>query len=312
MGQAFNGPSPFPSPFDLDDDATYRDWRAWKLACGPASTDDITVVVADPRALTSAEREALLDRIARANVALYRSPVQADDKDLPRRLGAQLGMTRLDANWLADEDGISSIAISARSDGRGGFIPYTDRPIRWHTDGYYHPAERRIHGMILHCVRPARSGGVNALIDHERAYIALRDASPAHVRALMQPDAMTIPVRRDDTGEGGVARPAQTGPVFSVDAVDGSLHMRYTARTRSIEWKDDPPTRAAVTQLEALLAGDAPWILRTRLAPGMGIVGHNVLHDRTGFEDDPAAPRLLYRARFLDRAALPTVPPWRP
>jgi hypothetical protein len=44
-------------------------------------------------------------------------------------------------------------------------------------------------------------------------------------------------------------------------------------------------------------------VLRVRLEPGMGLVGHNVLHERSAFVDDPAAPRLLYRARFLDRIA---------
>jgi hypothetical protein len=294
-------------PFDLDDDAVYQRWRAWKLARRPVGADELTVDVGDPRALTAPEREALLDRIARANMALYRSPVLAEDKELPRALGAQLGLHRLDANWLADEDGISQIAVSDRTDGRGGFIPYTDRPIRWHTDGYYHPAGRRIRGMILHCVRPAASGGVTGLLDHELAYIALRDASPEHVRALMQPDTMTIPARAD---EDGVARPAQAGPVFAVDE-DGCLHMRYTARTRSIEWKADAATRAAVAALEELLAGESPWILRARLEPGMGLIGHNVLHERTGFADDPARPRLLYRARYLDRVALRTGAPWR-
>ena len=37
----------------------------------------------------------------------------------------------------------------------------------------------------------------------------------------------------------------------------------------------------------------------------MGLISHNVLHDRSGFEDDPQQPRLLYRARYLDRVALP-------
>ena len=32
-------------------------------------------------------------------------------------------------------------------------------------------------------------------------------------------------------------------------------------------------------------------------------LGHNVLHDRTAFTDDPVRPRLLYRARYLDRVA---------
>ena len=50
-----------------------------------------------------------------------------------------------------------------------------------------------------------------------------------------------------------------------------------------------------------LLGRDGPQRLRLRLQPGMGLVGHNVLHERSAFVDDPAAPRLLYRARYLDR-----------
>ena len=304
---------PARGPFSLDDDAAYRRWRDWKLAHRASRAEDLVVDVADPAALSAADKAALLERIGRCSVAIYRSMRTDGDKTLPVRLGAQLGLLRLDANWLADEDGISSIAVhrdgtgTARpSDGRGGFIPYTDRAIRWHTDGYYHPEGRRIRGMILHAVRPAAEGGVNTLLDHELAYIALRDAAPAHVAALMQPDAMTIPAREDDDG---VARAAQGGPVFSVDE-DGALHMRYTARTRSIEWKADDATRAAVAALEALLSGGVPWTLRLRLEAGMGLVGHNVLHERTAFTDDPARPRLLYRARFLDRVALADAAPW--
>lgn len=294
------------SPFDLDDGATYRRWREWKLARRPSRIEELVVDVADPRVLTDAERAALRARIARASFAVYRSPVAAGASHLPRLVGAQLGLRRLDANWLADEDGISRITVSRDGAGEAGFIPYTNRAIRWHTDGYYHPAPRRIRGMILHCVRPARRGGENALLDHELAYIALRDIAPGHVRALMQPDAMTIPARAD---EQGVARAAQAGPVFSVDA-GGALHMRYTARTRSIEWKADGATRAAAACLEALLAGNLPGILRVRLHAGMGVVGHNVLHDRSAFEDDPSQPRLLLRARFLDRVAT-AEEPWR-
>lgn len=288
------------SPFDLDQPQAYARWRAAKLATQPRRVEDLIVDVADPRRLSPAERAAILALCARANLAVYRSPVTFEDKELPRLLGRQLGLHRLDANWLADEDGISQIAVSTAENGRADFIPYTNRPIKWHTDGYYHPQARRIQGMILHCVRSAVEGGVNALVDHDMLYIALRDASPDWVQALMAPDAMTIPAREDDSG---VARPAQSGPVFSVDPETGGLHMRYTARTRSIEWKDDAGTRAAVAFLETLLAGDAPWLFRLRLEPGMGIVGNNIPHERTGFVDDPQRPRLLYRARYLDRIA---------
>ncbi|HSN32857.1 MAG TPA: TauD/TfdA family dioxygenase [Ideonella sp.] len=284
-------------PFDLADDAAYRRWRAAKLARAPRRVEDVVVDVADAAALTVAERDALLDRIGACNFAVYRSARRHEDAAVARRVGAQLGVHRLDANWLADDDGISRIAVSDASDGRGGFIPYTTRALHWHTDGYYHPAERRIRAMVLHCVRPALRGGANALFDHERAYIALRDADPAWLRALMADDAMTIPARLDDDG---VARPAQGGPVFWRDDEE-ALNMRYTARTRSIEWKDDAATRAAADFLQRLLADDAAGVLRMRLEAGMGIVANNVLHDRAAFEDDPARPRLLYRARFLDR-----------
>lgn len=288
------------SPFGLADDAPYRAWRARKLADRPRSVDALSVELRDPAGLSEAECAALLDRCARFNMAVYRSAADPADPAWPRRLGRALGLRRLDANALADEDGISRIAVAAHGDApaKGEFIPYTPRAIGWHTDGYYHPAERRIRGMLLHCVRPAVQGGENRLLDPELAYIALRDQNPDWIRALMAPDAMIIPAREDDDG---VARAAQGGPVFSVDPQDGHLHLRYTARTRSIVWKDDAATRDAARALSLVLAGAE--VLQLRLEPGMGIVANNVLHDRSAFVDHPAAPRLLFRARYLDRVA---------
>ena len=294
-----------PSPFALDDEAAYLQWRADKLARRACRADELIVDVADPAALTAAEREALLQRCARWNMAVYRCATAAPGKGTPLALGRQLGLQRLAGHWLADEDGLASITVSTTSPPtalRAGFIPYTDRPLKWHTDGYYQPAEQRIGAMLLHCVRPARRGGVNALLDHELAYIALRDASPRWLQALMAADAMTIPARDDDDG---VARPAQAGPVFAVDPADGALHMRYTSRTRSIAWKDDAATLKAVAFLERLLGEDNPDVLQLRLEPGMGLVANNVLHDRSAFVDDPGQPRLIYRARYLDRVAQP-------
>ncbi|MCW5635447.1 MAG: TauD/TfdA family dioxygenase [Rubrivivax sp.] len=307
------------SPFDLDDDASYRAWRDWKLRHRAREASDLLVDVEDPRRLTAGEQQRLRERIARHGTALYRSRQAGEDPQLPLALGAQLGLVRLDANWLADEDGLSRIAVAAPERGttagpagepgaagkpgdtvRGEFIPYTDRAIGWHTDGYYHPQARRILGMILHCVRPAAAGGETSVLDHTLAYIALRERSPELVRALMHPQAMTIPAREDEAGE---ARAAQAGPVFSV--VDGHhLHMRYTARTRSIGWRDDARTREAAQAITQLLSGtpaEVPGLLRFTLAPGMGLVGDNVLHARSAFADDARAPRLLYRARYLDR-----------
>ena len=285
------------SPFDLNNTEAYLRWREWKLAAAPLSVNELIVEVHDPRALTPIEHAALVERVRRSNMAIYASPLHDADTEIPRLLGAQFGLKHLDANWLAGEDGISEIRVFDNGT-RQNYIPYTDRPIKWHTDGYYNPPERTIRGMVLHCVRNASSGGENQLMDHEMAYLLLRDANPRYIHALMQADAMTIPDRVDETD--GV-RTAQSGPVFSVDTA-GNLHMRYTARTRSIEWKQDAETLAGVTALERLLASDTPHIFKAHLDPGMGLLCNNVLHDRSAFTDAPGQPpRLLYRARYLDR-----------
>lgn len=261
---------------------------------------DLVVEVRDPRALTAAERGAIAERLARANMALYASRCGDDpDKEIPRALGRQFGLERLDPNWLADDDGISSVAVRD-GEPRGEFIPYTNRAIRWHTDGYYNPSERRIRAFVLHCVRDAAEGGESSLLDHELAYIMLRDADPDWVRALLQPQAMTIPARG---GEGEVAREAQSGPVFWFDPRDGALEMRYTARTASIRWSEG--AAAAAAALGKWLDEGPAQALRLKLGSGMGVICNNVLHARTAFADSPQSPRLLYRARYYDRARRP-------
>ena len=292
---------PTDSPFHPDNASGYQAWREQKLADYPTRGEDLVVVVRDPKQLSDYEYRALWQRIAKTNMAVYATDMgESEDKEGPRLLSAQFGLTHLDANWLADEDGISSLTPQDEegengNTKRGEFIPYTHHRIRWHTDGYYNPRERRIFAMTLHCVRQADEGGENNLLDHERAYIALRDANPDHVRALMADDAMTIPARTDEMG---VARPDEVGPALCVH--EGLLHLRYTARTKSISWKQDGATQAALRALEELLADDTSGMFTLKLAPGMGLICNNVLHTRTGFSDRPEHRRLLYRARYHD------------
>ena len=284
------------NPFALERTEAYRRWRERKLAAYPRRAEELIVEVRDPRSLTDNEVGKLRQVCAVANMAVYSSPLdELADKDLVRRVGVRLGLARLQANPFADEDGISSLETAPEKSARG-YIPYSNRRLLWHTDGYYNAPAQRIRAFILHCVRPAASGGENRVLDHEIAYLLLRDADPEHVRALSAPDAMTIPA---NTGEGMEPRPAQSGPVFCADG--GTLHMRYTARTRSIEWRADAATRAAVQRLNQILEAASPYIFTLRLAPGQGLVCNNVLHDRSAFADAPGAGRLVYRARYLDR-----------
>ncbi|MEJ2115108.1 MAG: TauD/TfdA family dioxygenase [Gammaproteobacteria bacterium] len=153
----------------------------------------------------------------------------------------------------------------------------------------------------MHCIRPAKSGGENSYLDPEIAYILLRDENPDYIAALMQDDVMMIPA--NEIG-GKQIRPAQTGPVFYVDADSQKLCMRYTARQRSIVWKQDKIVQSAVNFLQKILEDNA-YMFHYRLKAGEGIVCNNVLHNRTAFEDyeDGNKKRLLYRGRFYNHVA---------
>ena len=289
------------NPFDLSDDSAYRVWRDRKLDNAPAAVGDLVVEVSDPRNLTDAEHEALLGRCRAANMAIYVSPLgKTRGTDIPRALGARFGLERLDHNLGAEADAVTALTVPDDAL-HTPYIPYSNRAIHWHTDGYYNRLDRQDHGLILHCVCPAERGGENALMDHEIAYLLMRDANPDYVRALMQDDAMMIP---RNVVDGKELRPDRAGPVFMVTA-EGRLHMRYTMRKRNVVWRDEPLVTEAVSWLENLLKSDSPYIYRATLQPGWGLLSNNVLHDRSAFEDAdaPDNKRLLYRARYHDRIA---------
>lgn len=288
-----------PSPFDLDAPEAYRAWRDAKLAAQPAGLGDITVDIDDPAHLSDIERQALADAVGRCNMVVFRvDPAGRDPEAMLLALGNQLGLGRIDRNLCAEDSGITPITVRDTATDKA-YIPYTTRPLSWHTDGYYNAPEQTIRGWLLYCAADAAEGGENEVLDHEIAYIRLRDQNPDYIRALMADDAFTIPAN-DEGGE--QIRPDTPGPVFSVDA-NGALHMRYSARKRNVVWKGDETTRAAAAALEHLFSAGDAHIYRHRLAPGEGILSNNVLHRREGFRDDPATghKRLVYRARYYDR-----------
>jgi alpha-ketoglutarate-dependent taurine dioxygenase len=202
-------------------------------------------------------------------------------------------MQHLDTNLRADEDSVSSLQV--REQVGNMYIPYTNKALSWHTDGYYNHLDKQIFGIIMHCVRPAIEGGVNSLINPENVYIALRDENPAYIEALMHPKAMIIP---DNVEAGKLIRAAQDGPVFMVKP-NGRLHMRFSARKRNIVWRDTEDTHKAVEMISHLLADDNN-VLKVKLKAGQGIMCNNVLHNRSAFTDSDQQKRLMYRARYYD------------
>ncbi len=311
---------PMESPFELENGTAYQSWRTLKLANAPKTAADLMVKIADLASLTSAEHETILANCARANMSFYdcgtaagydcgtatghdgatTADGQNEIRSKLRAFMSAFGLHALEAHRSANEDGIVALEITDTGP-RGGYIPYTNRPLSWHTDGYYNAASERIQAMVLHCVRDAASGGENALLDPELAYIRVRDKSNALIRALTHEQCLTIPANEE---KDGTVRPQSIGPVFYVDPVSGALQMRYSARARNIVWRDTDDTRAGAAFLIELVAQGRD-VISHRLKPGQGLISNNVLHNRSGFteHDDGRAGRLYYRSRFQNRIA---------
>ena len=292
------------TPFSLSNHDAYQRWREKKLT---EFNDDIASLIIDIDDIANVEElqlKRLLSKIKQHNMVFYRltnpSNNDAINKANAHLLAQQVGLKRLDKNICADADKLTSIKVSEHQ-GQHNYIPYSNKRLSWHTDGYYNKPDNQINGMLLHCEQQAKTGGESLFLDHDLAYILLRDENPDYIKAFMHPNAMTIPA---NILKGEEIRAAQTGPVFSLHAT-GNLHMRYSARTRNIEWRDNTPTLEAIAFLQDLWKNGSPYILKHTLQAHEGILCNNVLHCRTAFtdSDNPQKKRLLYRGRYLDRVS---------
>ena len=290
--------------YRLDRSDVYKHWRDNKLSHSPLEASGILVEIADIDAPSETETAEILKHCCNNNMALYRCNSAGGKEPVVREkahsFAKHFGLHRVEQHRSMTPDGLVSIeVINESSEGRAGFIPYTDKPISWHTDGYYNPTASRIKAMMMHCVRSAPDGGINEMFDPELAYIRLRDENPDYIRALSHRRTLTIPAFAE---EGKVARAQSVGPVFTWDRYTGNLHMRFTDRKRNIEWCKDEITGEAISFLRHILETDK-HVLKYKMNAGEGIICNNVLHNRSAFDDSEqqGEGRLLLRARYLDR-----------
>ena len=286
----------------LDRDQGYLAWRATKLSRAEKSLNLAPVALSDLANPTESARFEIIKRCQQSNFALYSSPVSDDDSVVRRNLRSfadAFGLRIAEAHRSGGDQGIVALRVSD-APSQKGYIPYSTRAMNWHTDGYYNGPDNLISAFVLHCMHQAADGGTNDILDPDILYIRLRDDHPAFLAALMHPQAMTIPA---NTEADGSVRPPSIGPVFYPDPGTGHMQMRYTARTRSIEWRDDPATREAEAWLREYLAAGDPLTFHARLAPGQGVLNNNVLHNRTSFANgaDNDHTRVIFRVRFHNR-----------
>ena len=270
-------------------------WWDDRLARYRGGSEDLSVEIDNPLNLSANERHALAARVRDTNMAIYRCRQPGNvDRAAIQALTSQLGLGKPDSNLCAADDGLSELEVN-HSPTHQRYIPYSNRPIGWHTDGYYHTPERTIRAMTLHCVRPAISDGTLQVIDHEIVFGLLHRCDPRYTMALSQSDTMTIPANE---AAGSGVRASVSGPVFSHNG--DVLQMRYSARKRNIIWKNDSVVREAIAALQEILDSCAELAVTHRLLSGEGLVCNNVPHRRDGFTDSsqPECARLIYRGRY--------------
>lgn len=295
-------PSQVLGSFSSMSDDAFIAWRKVKLRRAKDAEARIGVVaVANPEALTESELYALRYSIESVGYAVYRMSNSREDFGAKQliAMSAQLGLHHLDKNRCAYDDGVSRIQDDASGEQKH-YIPYSNKALNWHTDGYYNETVQRVKAFALHCVRAAPQGGDSFLLDHEMVYLLMREHNPELVRALFREDAMAIPVNAVDKEN---LREEQIGPVFWQDPVSSGLQMRYTARTRSIRWNEDKLVQAGAAFITEILK-DSTYVKRYKLQAGEGVISNNCLHARDSFDDsaaDESMGRLLLRARFFDR-----------
>ena len=281
----------------LSNQDDYQYWRDKKLANTSSDLSQYFVEIDNPFKLTVSEKNKILTLCQNNNFALFQIKAQEDYENSVIHINQQFGLKDFDSHLYVKNKGLAHITQSNKKD-QSEFIPYTDKNIGWHTDGYYNPTDSRIRAFSLFCVQSAKIGGLSQWIDPDMVYLLLREDNPEIAKALTHPQAMSIPEHRVD---GRVRREKSVGPVFFVDELTQALYMRYTQRKKNIEFFNSSEIEQAVNHLDALLSQQTPYHFQYMLQTGQGILCNNVLHKRQNFTDDKQHPRLLLRGRYFNR-----------
>ncbi len=277
----------------------YLFWRDEKLANAATSIEECLVEVNNPERLTSAEKSQITKLCTANSFALFSTKPQQDYSTSIVRFNQQFDLEEFDQHLYVKKQGLAHITQSNIKH-QAEFIPYTNRAIGWHTDGYYNAIENRIRAFSLFCVNPAQSGGENQWIDHQMAYLLLREDNPEVTKALTHSKAMSIPAHVVD---GHTRRETSAGPIFLHDDKTQQLYMRYTQRKKNIELHDSEEIRQAVNILDQLLASNTPYHFLHTMESDQGLLCNNVLHKRSAFMDNQETPRLMLRGRYFNSVA---------
>ena len=267
--------------------AEFLKWAEEKERNIPHNIDGIIVNIHDINNVKISEIAKIKETINKCNSCIYSSKIALKSNTNLLKFVESIGMRTYDRNNIESNE-IST--ITPLENNKINYIPYTDKSLNWHTDGYYD--KKSIFSWLLHCVHPAMHGGENYLLDHElalREYVLRYD----DINNLMSEDALTIPESKD------TSRSEISTYIFSIKNKYKKLHMRFSMRKDNIS--TSPKAGDAVTKLKAIIENDcAKYSLTYKLQKNEGIITNNILHGRKAFKDDKVKRKLL-RIRSYER-----------
>ena len=267
--------------------AEFLRWAEEKEKNIPQNTDGISVNIHDINNVKISEIDKIKETINKYNSCIYSSKVALKTNTNLLKFVELVGMRTYDCNNIESNE-IST--ITPLQNNKINYIPYTDKSLNWHTDGYYD--KKSIFSWLLHCVNPATQGGENYLLDHElalREYVLKND----DINNLMAENALTIPESKD------TSRSEISTYIFSFKNQYKKLHMRFSMRKDNIG--TSPKASSAITKLRKIIENDcAKYSLTYKLQKNEGIITNNILHGREAFKDDKVKRKLL-RIRSYER-----------
>ena len=267
--------------------AEFLRWAEEKERDIPHNIDGIIVNIHDINDVKISEIAKIKETINKCNSCIYSSKIALKSNTNLLKFVESVGMRTYDRNNIESNE-IST--ITPLESNKINYIPYTNKSLNWHTDGYYD--KKSIFSWLLHCVHPATHGGENYLLDHElalREYVLRYD----DVNNLMSEDALTIPESKD------TSRSEISTYIFSIKNQYKKLHMRFSMRKDNIG--TSPKAGDAVTKLKEIIENDcAKYSLTYKLQKNEGIITNNILHGRRAFKDDKVKRKLL-RIRSYER-----------
>ena len=267
--------------------AEFLRWAEEKEKNIPHNVNEILVNIHDINNVKISEIYKIKETINRYNSCIYSSKVALKTNTNLLKFVESVGMRTYDRNNIESNE-IST--ITPLQNNIINYIPYTDKSLNWHTDGYYD--RKSIFSWLLHCVNPATQGGENYLLDHElalREYVLRND----DIDNLMAEDALIIPESKD------TLRSEISTYIFSFKNPYKKLHMRFSMRKDNIG--TSPKASSAITKLREIIENDcAKYSLTYKLQKNEGIITNNILHGREAFKDDKVKRKLL-RIRSYER-----------